>query len=275
MINRAPLQLLSLLLALAHTTNAMMDPLAEPEILTAENYVEKTAGKTIFVKFFSPKCEHCVTMAPIWEGLAKQYGKKRHGMIAAVDCSGEGRELCVKNKITNMPAVLWGDPDNLEPYTGGPEFEELYRFARRNLKPFCSANPDRQHLCTAEQNATIAEYEEMLHNGTLDREIMEKEDEIEAARDFFTVEATKLNDLANELHDRKTAVFDPEIMKIMKSVQGYHRYKTVFAKYGLDFETGRPLESDTVVRGEEVVSLDDDDAAPKKEDEEPSRGDEL
>ena len=151
-----------------------------------------------------------------------------------------------------MPAVFWGDPDNLVPYTGGPDFEELYRFARRNLKSSCSANPDRQYLCTAEQNATIAHYEEVLNNGTLDDAIAEKEAEIEAAQELFAVEATKLNDIANEHHDRKAAVFDPEIMKIMKSVQGYHKYQTVFAKYGLNFD-GSPLEE--AVEDDEIESL--------------------
>ena len=35
--------------------SAFVDPMAMPEVLTADDYDEKTAGKTIFVKFFSPK----------------------------------------------------------------------------------------------------------------------------------------------------------------------------------------------------------------------------
>ena len=46
------LPLLSLLCSLAL---AIMDPKATPELLTSDNYYEKTAGKTVFVKFFSPK----------------------------------------------------------------------------------------------------------------------------------------------------------------------------------------------------------------------------
>jgi thiol-disulfide isomerase/thioredoxin len=221
--------------------SAFVDPMAMPEVLTADDYDEKTAGKTIFVKFFSPKCKACIAMAPIWESLSKQFGSKGHALIAAVDCSNEkNRELCVKNKISHMPALLWGDPQNLEPYTGGPEFEEVYRFARKNLRPSCSANPRRRHMCTTEQNATIAEYEIMLEGGTLDDKIKELEDRMEEIRDTFTSEVIILNELANEFNDAKiAATTNVEVsLQLLKSERGRRHILATFDKYEMDKESG-------------------------------------
>ena len=47
--------LLALLLLVAAVQVYAVDIEAVPEALTPENYDEKTAGKTIFVKFYSPK----------------------------------------------------------------------------------------------------------------------------------------------------------------------------------------------------------------------------
>ena len=212
------------------------DPAAEPEILTTNTYFEQTYNRTVFVKFFSPQCAQCVQLAPVWEALAKQIGKKRHGLIAAVDCSSEaGRELCVKWKIGHMPALLWGDPLNLEPYIGGPTFEELHRFARKNLKMFCSGNPYRRQKCTVEQNATIAEYEKLYEDGSLDKMIEEKEKILDDIGEKYTEEVEKLNDLANDFLQVKIKESgDRDGLILMKSEVGRRHLKSVLESYTKD-----------------------------------------
>lgn len=193
----------------------------------------------IFV-FESIRCEGCIQLAPIWESLSKQFGTKGHALIAAVDCSNEKNfELCRENDITHMPSLRWGDPQNLQPYMGGPEFDELFRFARMNLRPFCSANSSRRYICSEEQNATIAEYE-ALDALVLDDKIEKLEDRIEEAQSHFTKEATILNDLANEFHDAKLdATISVDIsLKLLKGEKGRRHVLATFDKYVKDDESG-------------------------------------
>lgn len=199
-------------------------------------------------------------MSPVWETLAKMIGNDGHALIAAVDCLNENNaEICRRNEITQLPAVKWGDPQNLEFYTGTAEYEELYRFARKHLKPFCSANLSRRHLCSDQQNKTIAEYEDFLSDGKLDEMILDLENKIVDARNTFVVETTKLNDLANDLNDAKNVIVQPsEIsLQLMNSEKGRrHRIQT-FAKYSKDDSGAYVLAEEKMISKEEKIKSND------------------
>jgi len=214
---------------------AFIDPTApDPEILTPENYEELTHNRTIFVKFFSPKCKHCVEMAPIWEAVSKSYGGKRHGLIGAVDCNGAGRDLCRRFGIGHLPSLLWGDPIDLQPYTGGPQYEELIMFARKNLKPFCTPNPYRRKFCSEDENKTISEYESMYEEGTLNGLIEEGEKKLDELYDKFAEQVSELNDKANQHHNVKKAAFNEESLYLLKSVRGYKKLLKIYDNHGND-----------------------------------------
>lgn len=61
-----------------------------------------------FVKYYSPYCKHCQTLAPIWDSLSIKKKDQYDGKInfAAVNCVAEG-DLCAKNEIRAYPVLQW------------------------------------------------------------------------------------------------------------------------------------------------------------------------
>ena len=53
--------------------------------LTPETWDEKTAGKSVFVKFFAPWCGHCKKMKPAWDSLMEEFEDSDTGLVADVD----------------------------------------------------------------------------------------------------------------------------------------------------------------------------------------------
>merc|ERR1712146_456940 len=79
-----------------------------------------------------------------------------------------------------------GDPNNLEDYKGGRDFSALQKFAK-GLKPVCS--PAKIDLCDDDMKAKIKELQ-ALSPADLDKQIKEKEAEMEKAEKTFTDEGT-------------------------------------------------------------------------------------
>jgi len=123
--------------------------------LTAENYVEKTNGKTVFIKFFAPWCGYCKQMAPHWEKLGHEWANKTFALIAEVDCTTEGK-MCDEQNIQGYPTVKYGDPGDLDDYYGMKEFDQLSSFAKENLKPLCSMS--QMHRCNETQVKLLKKY---------------------------------------------------------------------------------------------------------------------
>jgi hypothetical protein len=78
------------------------------------------------------------------------------GLIAEVDCTDKGKALCEFQDIKSFPILKYGDPANLEEYSGGRSYEDLAAFATENLVPQCS--PNNLDLCDDETKKQIEEY---------------------------------------------------------------------------------------------------------------------
>merc|ERR1712072_656 len=98
-------------------------------------------------------------------------------LIADVDCTAGGKDLCTEVGVKGYPTIKHGDPSALEDYKGGRDFSALKKFAE-GLKPSCS--PANIDLCDAEQPAKIQELQ-ALSAYDLDAKIKEKEQEQTAA----------------------------------------------------------------------------------------------
>jgi len=66
-------------------------------------------------------------------------------LIADVDCTTEGKELCTKYGVGGYPSIKYGDPDDLKDYNGGRTLDDLKKFASENLGPQCG--PKNLDLC--------------------------------------------------------------------------------------------------------------------------------
>lgn len=63
----------------------------------------KHSHEFVFVKFYSPMCSHCHTMAPSWRELALQLNTVVK--IAVVNCADE-RMLCRQEGISSYPSLV-------------------------------------------------------------------------------------------------------------------------------------------------------------------------
>ena len=63
----------------------------------------KNSYEFVFVKFYSPMCSHCHTMAPSWRELALQLNTVIK--IAAVNCADD-RFLCRQEGISSYPSLI-------------------------------------------------------------------------------------------------------------------------------------------------------------------------
>lgn len=110
--------------------------------LTSDNYDQLTTGKPVFLKMYAPWCGHCKRLAPTWEQLELHYTDSRV-LVASVDCTTGGKAICDANGVRGFPTLKFGDPNALEDYQGGRDFESLNKFAR-DIEAQCSAfNPDK------------------------------------------------------------------------------------------------------------------------------------
>jgi len=80
-------------------------------------------------------------------------------LVADVDCTAEGKELCDKNDVKGYPTIKYGEPGELKDYEGGRSFEDLKKFADENLGPTCG--PEYMDLCSADVKQKIQKFMEM------------------------------------------------------------------------------------------------------------------
>jgi len=193
--------------------------------LTPENWDELTAGKTAFIKFLAPWWGHCKSMKPAWDKLMKDFEGNKGVIVADVDCTEEGKDLCETHGVEGFPTIKWGAPDALEDYEGGRDYEELSAFAKENLKPMCS--PSNLDLCTPEKKAKIEELQKMSKE-KLDEEIAAQEKLLTEANENFEKEVEKLQAKYEELEKEKSETIKKvkeSGLSILKAVAA-HKEKT-------------------------------------------------
>merc|ERR1712039_605036 len=98
-------------------------------------------------------------LKPDWGRLMDEFKDSKTALVADVDCTTEGKELCEKHKVGGYPTIKYGDPTDLKDYHEGRDFETLKKFAETNLGPTCS--PENPDLCNDENKALIEKYQAM------------------------------------------------------------------------------------------------------------------
>ena len=157
-------------------------------------------------------------MKPDWDKLMKAFKDDESRLVADVDCTTAGKALCDRVGVRGYPTIKHGDPNNLEDYKGGRDFSALEKFAK-GLKPVCS--PAKMDLCEPEMKEKILELQK-LSAADLDKQIKEKEAEIEKAEKFFTDEVDKLQKSYQKLQDDKESTINAvkeSGLGLMKSVK--------------------------------------------------------
>merc|ERR1712003_412900 len=114
--------------------------------------------------------------------MGDAFADSETALVADVDCTAEGKDLCTEHGVKGYPTIKWGDPSALEDYKGGRDFASLQKFAEENLKPMCS--PANIDLCDDEKKATIEKFLGMVGD-ELDKMISDGEKEIADAEEAF------------------------------------------------------------------------------------------
>ena len=218
-----------LLLILIVSTSSANEDDDDVTLLTSSNYDEMTANKTVFIKFYAPWCSYCKRIAKDWEKLADEWKDNDVGLVAAVDCTDHkdgGKKLCNQLGIESFPTLKYGDPFQLEEYSGGRSYKDLSAFAKENLVPECSV--DNLDICDTKSKDILQKYLDMDEK-ELKSMIKEEEGKIQQAEKVFqeTIDnLTKKYELADS--NRRQTIDD--VMKgdlgLMRQVRSARERKT-------------------------------------------------
>mmetsp|Transcript_142207 Transcript_142207/g.442159 ORF Transcript_142207/g.442159 Transcript_142207/m.442159 type:complete len:169 (+) Transcript_142207:66-572(+) len=139
-------------------------------------------------------------MKPAWDKLIKEYAGSKTALVADVDCTAAGKDLCETHGVQGFPTIKWGDPSALEDYEGGRDLEELKTFAAENLKPLCS--PTNMDLCDEDKKKQIGELM-ALSDAELGEKIDAAEEESKGVEKWFEAEVEKLQSTYEGLEKQK------------------------------------------------------------------------
>jgi len=130
----------------------------------------------------------------------KAFENSETALVADVDCTADGKPLCTTAGVKGYPTLKYGDPNDLQDYSGGRDFDALQKFASENLKPVCGiSNLD---LCNEEETAEFDKFMNMPLE-ELKKEIAEKEKQLKDTEETFNTESAKLQDTYTELQKTK------------------------------------------------------------------------
>jgi hypothetical protein len=127
-------------------------------------------------------------MKPDWDSLMADYADSKTVLIADVDCTAGGKDLCSTVGVSGYPTIKHGDPADLQDYNGGRDLASLKKFASE-LKPVCS--PSNLDLCDEEGKAKI-ETVMALSDADIDEQIAAGDKKLADAEETFKSELEKL-----------------------------------------------------------------------------------
>jgi len=162
-------------------------------------------------------------MKPAWDKLMAEFKDSKTALIGDVDCTAGGQALCNEVGVRGYPTIKYGDPNNLEDYKGGRDFDSLKKFAEANLGPTCG--PANLDLCDDAKKADIEKFSKMSA-AELEAAVKEKNDSIEKLEtDFknFVEGLQKQYSDANEKKDKDIEEIKNSGLGLMKAVAAHNK----------------------------------------------------
>lgn len=139
-------------------------------------------------------------MKPDWDKLMDAFADSETALVADVDCTAEGKDLCTNHGIRGYPTLKYGDPADLQDYKGGRDYASLEKFATESLKPMCS--PANLDLCEDDKKASIEKFLAMASD-ELEKLIADGEKQIEDAEEEFKTGVEGLQKAYQEMMEKK------------------------------------------------------------------------
>jgi len=165
-------------------------------------------------------------MKPAWDKLMAEFKDSKTALVGDADCTAGGKDLCDHVGVRGYPTIKHGDPNALEDYKGGRDFDSLKKFAEENLGPTCG--PANLDLCDADKKAQIEKFSKMAP-ADLDAAIKEQTDAMEKLETDFKTFVDALQKQYTEANEKKEK--DGEELKnsglgLMKSVAAHTASKS-------------------------------------------------
>jgi len=123
-------------------------------------------------------------MKPAWDKLSGEFADSKTVLVADVDCTAAGKDLCETQGVEGFPTIMHGDPDDLKKYEGGRSYEDLKAFAESSLGPQCGPG-DNIGLCSDKVRAKIEKFLAMTST--------DLEAKIKAAQDKVAIDVPLMN----------------------------------------------------------------------------------
>jgi len=162
-------------------------------------------------------------MKPAWDKLAAEFKDSKTALIADVDCTAGGKDLCSEVGVRGYPTIKYGDPSNLEDYKGGRDFDALKKFAEENLGPTCG--PANLDLCDADKKAQIEKFSAMSA-ADLQKAVDEKvaaQEKLETEFKEFVEGLQKSYTEASEKKDKDVEAIKSSGLGLMKAVAAHNK----------------------------------------------------
>jgi len=162
-------------------------------------------------------------MKPAWDKLMEEFKDSKTALVGDADCTGSGKALCDSVGVRGYPTIKQGDPNNLEDYKGGRDFDSLKKFAEENLGPTCG--PANLDLCDDEKKALIEKFSKMSA-ADLAAAVKEKEEAAEKLESDFKAFVETLQKTYSDASEKKEK--DVEEVKnsglgLMKAVAAHNK----------------------------------------------------
>jgi len=164
-------------------------------------------------------------MKPDWDKLMAAFEGSATVIVADVDCTAAGKSKCEEVGVRGYPTIKHGDPNDLQDYKGGRDFDSLKKFAEANLGPTCG--PANLDLCDDAKKADIEKFSKMSA-ADLEAAIKEKTDAMEKLEtDFkaFVDGLQKQYSDANEKKDKDVEEIKNSGLGLMKAVRAHKKSK--------------------------------------------------
>jgi len=166
-------------------------------------------------------------MKPAFDKLMKEYEGHATAGVFDVDCTAAGKPLCDSNGVRGFPTIKYGDPNSLEAYEGGRDYDSLLKFCQENLKPVCS--PANIELCDEAQTANINKFTSMT-DAELAALIKAGADKKSDAEKAFKDEVSKLQKNYEALTAAKEAALEEVDNSGVSTAKAVQAHKATAAK---------------------------------------------
>jgi len=162
-------------------------------------------------------------MKPAWDKLMEEFKDSKTALVGDVDCTAGGESLCSQIGVSGYPTIKQGDPNNLEDYKGGRDFDSLKKFAEENLGPTCG--PANLDLCDDEKKASIEKFSKMSADAleAAIKEAVDTQEKLESDFKAFVETLQKQYTEASEKKEKDVEEVKNSGLGLMKAVAAHNK----------------------------------------------------